>query len=96
MIKRLLISIYFLLFLLTIYAQKESQTCGAEIPTDLWENEFQQLISEYKTNHQNQIKSDTIYTIPIIFHVIHSGQTIGTFPNISPVSYTHLTLPTKA
>lgn len=83
MIKRLLISIYFLLFVLTIHAQKESQNCGAEIPTDLWENEFQHLIYEYKQRHNHQIKSDTVYTIPIIFHVIHGGQTIGTFPNIS-------------
>ncbi|MFN9983508.1 MAG: hypothetical protein ACK53Y_26515, partial [bacterium] len=72
-----------MLFVLTIYAQKESQNCGAEIPTDLWENEFQHLIYEYKQRHNHQIKSDTVYTIPIIFHVIHGGQTIGTFPNIS-------------
>jgi hypothetical protein len=83
MIKKLLTTISLLLFGLTINAQQENDFCGTRVPNDAWENEFQKLISDYKTNQKSQKQSSTIYTIPIIFHVIHSGQPIGTFPNIS-------------
>jgi hypothetical protein len=81
--KNLLTTISILLFSLTIYAQQENQYCGTSVPNDAWENEFQKLISDYKITHHNKKQSSEIYTIPIIFHVIHSGQPIGTFPNIS-------------
>ena len=80
--KNLLTTISLLLFSLTIYAQQENQFCGTRVPNDAWENEFQKLISDYKINQRNKKQSSTIYTIPIIFHVIHSGQPIGTYPNI--------------
>ena len=79
----ILTTISLLLFSLTIHAQQENQSCGTSVPSEMWENEFQKLISEYKTNPKSQKQSSTVYTIPIIFHVIHSGQPIGTFPNIS-------------
>ena len=81
--KNLLTTISLLLFSLTIYAQQENQFCGTRVPNDAWENEFHKLILEYKTKQKSQKQSSTVYTIPIIFHVIHSGQPIGTFPNIS-------------
>lgn len=81
--KKILTTISLLLFGITIYAQQENQSCGTSVPSEMWENEFQKLILEYKTNPKSQKQSSTIYTIPIIFHVIHSGQPIGTFPNIS-------------
>lgn len=80
MIKKILTIISLLLFVITIHAQQENQSCGTLVLSEKWENEFQKLISDYKTN-QKQLS--TVYTIPIIFHVIHSGQPIGTFPNIS-------------
>jgi hypothetical protein len=83
MMKKILTTISLLLFGITIYAQQENQSCGTSVPSEMWENEFQKLILEYKTNPKSQKQSSTVYTIPIIFHVIHSGQPIGTFPNIS-------------
>jgi hypothetical protein len=83
MINKILTTISLLLFGITIYAQQENQSCGTSVPSEMWENEFQKLILEYKTNPKSQKQSSTVYTIPIIFHVIHSGQPIGTFPNIS-------------
>ena len=82
MMKKILTTISLLLFGITIYAQQENQSCGTSVPSEMWENEFQKLISEYKTNPKSQKQSSTVYTIPIIFHVIHSGQPIGTYPNI--------------
>lgn len=81
--KKILTTISLLLFGITIYAQQENQSCGTSVPSEMWENEFQKLISEYKTKPKSQKQSSTVYTIPIIFHVIHSGQPIGNFPNIS-------------
>jgi hypothetical protein len=83
MMKKILTTISLLLFGITIYAQQENQSCGTSVPSEMWENEFQKLILEYKTNPKSQKQASTVYTIPIIFHVIHSGQPIGTFPNIS-------------
>lgn len=79
----ILTTISLLLFSLTIHAQQENQSCGTSVPSEVWENEFQKLISEYKTDQKTKKQFSTVYTIPIIFHVIHSGQPIGTFPNIS-------------
>ena len=76
----LLTLISLLLFSLSIYAQNENQFCETSVPNEAWENEFQKLISKFNTS---QKQSSTVYTIPIIFHVIHEGQAIGTFPNIS-------------
>ena len=83
MIKKILTIISFLLFIITIHAQQENQSCGTSVPSEVWENEFQKLISEFKTDQKTKKQFSTVYTIPIIFHVIHSGQPIGTFPNIS-------------
>jgi hypothetical protein len=83
MMKKIVTTISLLLFGIIIHAQQENQSCETAVPSEKWENEFQKLISEYKTIQKSQSQSSTVYTIPIIFHVIHSGQTIGTFPNIS-------------
>ncbi|MFN5182407.1 MAG: zinc-dependent metalloprotease [Bacteroidota bacterium] len=80
---KLLIIISLWLFGLTIHAQHANQFCFTAPPFDSWEIQFQKLVSDYQNNHKSQKQSSIIYTIPIIFHVIHSGQSIGTFPNIS-------------
>jgi hypothetical protein len=66
--KKILTTISLLLFGITIYAQQENQSCGTSVPSEMWENEFQKLISQYKTNPKSQKQSSTVYTIPIIFH----------------------------
>jgi len=81
--KKIITTISLLLFGITIYAQQENQSCGTSVSSEMWENELQKLISGYKTKQKSQRQSSTVYTIPIIFHIIHSGQPIGTFPNIS-------------
>ena len=81
--KKILTTILLLISGITIYAQQENTSCGTSVPSKMWENAFQKLILEYKTNPKSQKQSSTVYTIPVIFHVIHSGQPIGTFPNIS-------------
>jgi len=54
MMKKILTTISLLLFGITIYAQQENQSCGTSVPSEMWENEFQKLILEYKTNPKSQ------------------------------------------
>jgi hypothetical protein len=61
--------------------QHDHHQCASESPDDLWEREFQKLISEFKSNDGGNSNSVS-YTIPVIFHIIHGGEPIGTFPNI--------------
>jgi len=59
--------------------------CGTGVPGIEWENQFQEQIKAYLASHNdlNNGKVQTAnYTIPVIIHVIHTGQATGTFPNI--------------
>lgn len=66
-----------LLFTQKILAQQENKFCGTADFSNEWENEFQQLIAESKSYHKKNS-----YVIPVVFHIIHGGQPVGTFPNI--------------
>lgn len=56
--------------------------CGTAIPDAQWEAQYQQLIAQYKAD-QSSNKTLANYTIPVVIHIIHGGQAVGTFPNIS-------------
>ncbi len=60
----------------------DNRGCATAVPDAQWENQFQQLIAQYK-NDQATSKVQTNYTIPVVIHIIHGGQAVGTFPNIS-------------
>ena len=47
-----------------------------------FENWMQQKITEDKVNGSNQ-RTNAVYTIPVIIHIIHSGQNVGSGYNIS-------------
>lgn len=51
--------------------------CGTKPPPQNWETQFQQLVANQTAKRPQQA-----YTIPVIFHIIHSGEPVGTFPNI--------------
>ncbi len=65
-----------------MYAQQDNQTCITEVPSQHWENHFQQVISEFKSNEKHK-NSSSFYTIPVLFHIIHGGETVGTYPNLA-------------
>lgn len=56
--------------------------CGSGVPDIQWEAQMQQLIRANKGNGGQQ-KQQSLYTIPVIIHVIHGGQAVGTYPNLS-------------
>ncbi|GAB4207027.1 MAG: hypothetical protein Fur0023_17470 [Bacteroidia bacterium] len=61
------------------------RTCGTIAPGEEWEQQFQKLIEQYVKDHPEIAngKQYVNYTIPIVFHVIHGGQAVGTYPNLA-------------
>jgi hypothetical protein len=73
----------FILFNFNGFAQTEITVCGTPTPPKSWATEFQNLITDFLIkNTLNGETQLTSYTIPVIFHIIHGGQAVGTFPNI--------------
>lgn len=55
--------------------------CGTGAPAAQWEQWMQEKIQEYKAGQQNGNRTYNT-TIPVVVHVIHTGETYGTFPNV--------------
>ncbi|MBA3682953.1 MAG: T9SS type A sorting domain-containing protein [Bacteroidetes bacterium] len=67
----------------------QNRGCATQVPTQQWEAQFQQLVTQYLQQNPEQAKamanSATMsgYSIPVIMHVIHGGQAVGTYPNLA-------------
>lgn len=68
------------------------RTCGTETPSQQWEELFQKQIAEFlaanpelnsAAKQGSGNSTQAVYTIPVIIHVIHGGQAVGTFPNLA-------------
>jgi hypothetical protein len=59
-----------------------AQTCGTKAPPSEWDVWFNQQVETFIKNKQAGKSAQVTYTIPVIVHVIHYNQTLGTFPNI--------------
>lgn len=57
--------------------------CATEIPTAEWDTWFNQKVENFKTNTANSQNRQYSFTIPVVVHVLHGGQAVGVFPNIS-------------
>lgn len=86
MSKKLQLAFLALLCTFTIKAQNNqskeylSKYSATEVPSDEWNEWFNQEVEKYKNT---QGKAAVInHTIPVIFHVVHFGQNLGTYPNI--------------
>lgn len=85
-LKLILSSIIFSsLFSFTTLAQNPDQrrTCGTAAPGPEWDAWFNQKVKEYKAAKGRPDVNPVTITIPVVVHVIHGGQGIGTFPNLS-------------
>jgi hypothetical protein len=60
----------------------DKRGCATAIPDAQWESQFQQLIAQFQQDQANN-RVQANYTIPVVIHIIHGGQAVGTFPNIS-------------
>ncbi len=63
--------------------EKNNEPCATETPSQQWEEEFQQLIQKVKTNNISNKTQAQVFTIPVIIHVIHGGEAVGTYPNLA-------------
>jgi len=59
------------------------RTCGTQIPGADWDTWFNQKVEEFKLANLNGKAQMANYTIPVVVHVIHSGQAVGSGANIS-------------
>ncbi|MEI8137998.1 MAG: M43 family zinc metalloprotease [Bacteroidota bacterium] len=59
------------------------RSCGTIVPSAEWDNWFNQKVEDYKTSLATGKTQAVNYTIPVIVHVIHGGQAVGTFPNLA-------------
>jgi len=76
----LLLNFYF------IKAQNQSgdfKRCATEAPPESWDIWFNQKVEEFKTKHPDYKTMSANYVVPVVFHIIHGGQNVGTFPNVS-------------
>jgi hypothetical protein len=61
----------------------ENKISGTQAPPQQWDDWFNAKVEEFKKNHPAGKSAFASYNIPVIFHILHKGQSIGTSPNIS-------------
>ncbi len=72
------------MFSLSVHAQEEKpMNCGTGVPTQQWEEQFQKEIAAFVANKTANKSQLVGYTIPVIIHVIHGNQAVGTYPNLA-------------
>lgn len=85
MIKKLqLLSIAFLsVFLLSTNLMRAQEACGTRAPGQAWDDWFNGQVEQYKKKMLQGKSNQVKYIIPVIIHIVHNGEAVGTFPNIS-------------
>lgn len=61
--------------------QFNAGACGTGAPAAQWEQWMQEKMAEYKASQQSGNRGYNT-TIPVVVHVIYTGETYGTFPNV--------------
>src|SRR4051812_39026324 len=61
----------------------QRRSCGSEVPPPEWDTWFNQKVTEHLQNASVAKGLAANYVIPVVVHVIHGGQNVGIFPNIS-------------
>ncbi|MBK9283997.1 MAG: T9SS type A sorting domain-containing protein [Sphingobacteriaceae bacterium] len=79
--------LFFTLAILALNLRSQNQNvikrCGTDVPPKEWDEYFNKEVEKYKQDLQTGKRAAVVYTIPVIVHVIHGGEPVGTFPNIS-------------
>ncbi len=67
----------------TVMPNDNYRGCGTQPPSNQWDTWFNAKVKEYEQKVASGKVAAGSYTIPVIVHVIHGGQNVGTFPNVS-------------
>ena len=62
-----------------VQEKEQPALCGFRTPGEAYEKWFNELVEQRKVSRAAFVN----YTIPVIIHVIHAGEAVGTFPNLS-------------
>lgn len=65
-----------------LQAQIPNRGCGTEVPDAQYDALFQQKVLDYLNQTTATNRTQSTFQIPVIIHVIHGGEAIGTFPNL--------------
>jgi hypothetical protein len=63
--------------------QEPMQQCGTPVPSQQWDEWFNKEVEKFKESKRSGKSMMVNYTIPMIVHVIHWGEAVGTYPNLS-------------
>ncbi|MEY2828753.1 MAG: hypothetical protein RIQ33_611, partial [Bacteroidota bacterium] len=85
--KKITLSILFVLgaivFSLAQSVNRNINRCSTEATTADWDEWFNQKVELFKAEKIASKGKANTYVIPVVIHVIHGGQNVGTYPNIS-------------
>lgn len=87
----LFLAFLFVNFFLNIHSQslptsaemELKKRCGTVVPPAEWDTWFNAKVQEFENNRAQNKTTMTSITIPVVVHVIHGGQSVGVYPNIS-------------
>lgn len=82
-IKHLVFCLLFLPVLALNSQNPRKRVCHSPVPPPEWDQWFNGLVQKQRETQSTDRSATTSYTIPVIVHVIHSGEPTGTYPNIS-------------
>lgn len=80
---RLSIVLFWIISVAQMHAQIPNRGCGTIVPDAQYDALFQQKVLDYLNQTTATNRTQSTFQIPVIIHVIHGGEAIGTFPNLA-------------
>ena len=80
---RLFYILFWIVSSFELYSQLPNRGCGTSLPSSQYDSLLQQKVIEYLNNSTASSRIQSTFQIPVIIHVIHNGQAIGTYPNLA-------------
>ncbi|MGZ5248304.1 MAG: hypothetical protein ACXWCR_14450, partial [Flavitalea sp.] len=81
--KKTIIFLFLIFGSIGLSAQVPNRGCGTIPPSPQYDSLFQHKVIDFLNANSALARVQTTYQIPVIIHVIHNGQAVGTFPNLA-------------
>jgi hypothetical protein len=65
------------------FEYEKSKISATEPPSQQWNEWFNLEVEKFLEKNKVGKTAGVTYSIPVVFHVIHTGEAVGTFPNLS-------------